>query len=245
MIKFFRKIRQNLLMENKTGKYLKYAIGEIVLVMVGILLALQVNNWNENRKSEYVKQNYYKQLLIDLESDKNYAQLMISTLDSSITKHKNYIESLKQPYISSNESFNNVWKNNLFTRNLEFKTSTIKSLINTGDMSLLESNLRDKLTNYNGSKANLLSLSKTNNDDANDIYQSAFMRGVFLQFALEHQPEFANYLNVDNKRPEIFTKLHGYLSWRTFGEKGTIKRLSELIVDADIIIDLINENMKE
>ena len=50
MIKFFRKIRQNLLMENKTGKYLKYAIGEIVLVVIGILIALQINNWNENRK---------------------------------------------------------------------------------------------------------------------------------------------------------------------------------------------------
>ncbi|MFH4966596.1 DUF6090 family protein [Gaetbulibacter sp. M240] len=50
MIKFFRKIRQNLLLEGKTGKYLKYAIGEIVLVMIGILLALQVNNWNEQRK---------------------------------------------------------------------------------------------------------------------------------------------------------------------------------------------------
>jgi len=49
MIKFFRKIRQNLLMENKTGKYLKYAIGEIILVMIGILLALQVNNWNQQR----------------------------------------------------------------------------------------------------------------------------------------------------------------------------------------------------
>jgi hypothetical protein len=50
MIKFYRKIRQNLLMENKTGKYLKYAIGEIILVVIGILLALQINNWNENRK---------------------------------------------------------------------------------------------------------------------------------------------------------------------------------------------------
>ena len=50
MIKFFRKIRQNLLMENKTSKYFKYAIGEIVLVMIGILLALQVSNWNQDRK---------------------------------------------------------------------------------------------------------------------------------------------------------------------------------------------------
>jgi len=44
MIKFFRNIRQNLIMENKTGKYLKYAIGEIVLVVIGILIALQLNN---------------------------------------------------------------------------------------------------------------------------------------------------------------------------------------------------------
>ncbi len=56
MIKFFRKIRQNLLSEGKTEKYLKYAIGEIVLVVFGILIALSINNWNENkkeRKEEY------------------------------------------------------------------------------------------------------------------------------------------------------------------------------------------------
>jgi hypothetical protein len=54
MIKFFRKFRQNLLLENKTGKpalpagrYFKYAIGEIILVVIGILIALQINNWNE------------------------------------------------------------------------------------------------------------------------------------------------------------------------------------------------------
>jgi len=55
MIKFFRKIRQNLLRENKTGKYFKYAIGEITLVVIGILIALQINNWNENIE----KQRFY------------------------------------------------------------------------------------------------------------------------------------------------------------------------------------------
>jgi hypothetical protein len=50
MIKFFQKIRLDLMSKNQTGKYLKYAIGEIVLVIVGILMALQINNWNEGRK---------------------------------------------------------------------------------------------------------------------------------------------------------------------------------------------------
>jgi len=52
MIKFFRNIRKSLLNEGKTSKYLKYALGEIVLVVLGILIALQINNWNQDRKSE-------------------------------------------------------------------------------------------------------------------------------------------------------------------------------------------------
>ncbi|WP_432411423.1 DUF6090 family protein [Rasiella sp. SM2506] len=50
MIKFFRKIRERMIIENKFSKYLLYAIGEIVLVVIGILIALSINNWNENRK---------------------------------------------------------------------------------------------------------------------------------------------------------------------------------------------------
>jgi hypothetical protein len=69
MIKFFRKIRQNLLMENKTGKYLKYAIGEIILVMIGILLALQVNNWNEGRKNDQKESHLIKNIIEDLSLD--------------------------------------------------------------------------------------------------------------------------------------------------------------------------------
>jgi hypothetical protein len=69
MIKFFRKIRQNLLMENKTGKYFKYAIGEIVLVVIGILIALSINNWNENKKSENQLNNIYNEVETNLKSD--------------------------------------------------------------------------------------------------------------------------------------------------------------------------------
>lgn len=56
MITFFRKIRQYLLAENRIGKYLLYAMGEIVLVVIGILIALQINNWNELRKEAIEEQ---------------------------------------------------------------------------------------------------------------------------------------------------------------------------------------------
>lgn len=69
MIKFFRKIRQKLLSEGNTGKYLKYAFGEILLVMIGILLALQVNNWNEERKNNRIRKSYLENLKVDLKKD--------------------------------------------------------------------------------------------------------------------------------------------------------------------------------
>jgi hypothetical protein len=69
MIKFFRKIRQQLLMENKTGKYFKYAIGEIVLVVIGILIALSINNWNENKKANIKFNNLLVNVFNDLKVD--------------------------------------------------------------------------------------------------------------------------------------------------------------------------------
>jgi len=67
MIKFFRHIRQSLIMENKTSKYLKYAIGEIVLVVIGILIALQVNNWNEQRKQNQEIENVLLKIYSELQ----------------------------------------------------------------------------------------------------------------------------------------------------------------------------------
>lgn len=69
MIKFFRLIRKNLLSEGKTTKYFKYALGEIILVVIGILMALQINNWNEQRKEKIVEENFFENVLIDLEKD--------------------------------------------------------------------------------------------------------------------------------------------------------------------------------
>ena len=57
------------LMGLDTGKYLKYAVGEVILVVIGILLALQINNWNENRKENIVEQTLLNQLLKDFESN--------------------------------------------------------------------------------------------------------------------------------------------------------------------------------
>ncbi|MCW5518178.1 DUF6090 family protein [Muriicola sp. Z0-33] len=67
MIKFFRKIRQRLLTENKFSKYLIYAVGEIVLVVIGILIALSINNWNELKKQRIEEIGLLRDLKTDFE----------------------------------------------------------------------------------------------------------------------------------------------------------------------------------
>lgn len=79
MIKFFKKIRQRLLTENKFSKYLLYAIGEIILVVIGILIALQINNWNEKRLQKQALKNIYTIIVEDLKNDISDIDLILKT----------------------------------------------------------------------------------------------------------------------------------------------------------------------
>jgi hypothetical protein len=69
MARIFNTIRQNLLAKGRITRYLTYAIGEIVLVVVGILIALQINNWNNNSKDRVLEEQYVSGLIVDLQAD--------------------------------------------------------------------------------------------------------------------------------------------------------------------------------
>ena len=104
MIKFFRKIRYNLMSENKTGKYLKYAIGEIVLVVIGILIALQINNWNEARKESVLELKILKSLELDLDENTQRIKQMMSSDSILISRNKILIQLLKEDQSSYHDS---------------------------------------------------------------------------------------------------------------------------------------------
>lgn len=77
MIKFFRRIRFDLMENNKTGKYLKYAIGEIILVVIGILIALSINNWNEVRRNKNEESAILQNLDDNLILARSQSQLLV------------------------------------------------------------------------------------------------------------------------------------------------------------------------
>ena len=88
MIKLFRRIRQNLLAENRFNKYLVYAIGETILVVIGILIALQINAWNEGRKNLNLSETYLKNIRKDLVSDTTVFHAGIGRINRSLFIHQ-------------------------------------------------------------------------------------------------------------------------------------------------------------
>jgi hypothetical protein len=92
MISFFRKIRQKLLSENRVTRYLVYAIGEIFLVVIGILIALQVNNWNEGRKEKDREREYLLFALENIKADSLSLDSILSRTKKIIDVHQNLID---------------------------------------------------------------------------------------------------------------------------------------------------------
>lgn len=148
MLKFFRKIRRNLVREGNLKKYLIYAIGEILLVMIGILLALQVNNWNLNAKNEEKLESFLVKLKKDIESDIAFISgrdTFFSKLESNSEKaiNKFYEAKTVQDILFVDSLFSSQWND------LRINKSVYQEMLSTGSIYTLKNKaLQDKLTNY-------------------------------------------------------------------------------------------------
>ena len=148
MIKFFRHIRYDLMSENKTSKYLKYAIGEILLVVIGILIALQINNWNQSRQMQAQEQK----LLVALHDEfiQNLERLH-GTIDD-ITQAQgtllNFIKHAGPQYedITESEYYELEW--GLIRGSPRFKpvVGVLQDILNSGQLNIISNEqIRQKL----------------------------------------------------------------------------------------------------
>lgn len=144
MIKFFRRIRENSLSEGKTGRYLKYAIGEIVLVVIGILIALSINNWNENRKERIEERALLTQLQSEFES--NYQQLneKITIRNNMISASLKLLEYIDYPEKRNLDSINTHLAQTLLVPTFD---PIVNDIMSSGRIQLLKNNrLKELLT---------------------------------------------------------------------------------------------------
>ena len=146
MIKFFRHIRRTLINQNQMGKYLKYAIGEIVLVMIGILLALQVNNWNENRKNR----RYEREILSIINQNlKNDSIVLSNELNKSKEANKLTDRLLKQVGRGNHGDSLNNWLGKIISfERFKSQSSAFEVLKSKGIDIISDKNLRLALISY-------------------------------------------------------------------------------------------------
>ena len=154
MINFFRKIRQKLLSEGNSGKpawpvgrYLKYAIGEIVLVVIGILIALQINNWNQKNINEKKLTLYIESMLKDLDLDK---ARLIECFVADSTKAQT-IDSLSDPLPDFFSASGNPLEVDslLWSYSIEIHNATYNSMISSNALELLENDeIQNEISKY-------------------------------------------------------------------------------------------------
>lgn len=139
MIKFFRKIRQNLLMENKTSKYFKYAIGEIVLVVIGILIALQINNWNDRRIAKENALAVTKRLLTETRNNKKELTSYILRVEKAKKCAFQLLKSFGKDYQKHDEFLiDSLLLGTYYVYNFDFNTAVFDKVLSSGELSNIE-----------------------------------------------------------------------------------------------------------
>ncbi len=149
MIKFFRKIRYDLMEKNKTGKYLKYAIGEIILVVIGILIALQINTWNEDRINSHLELQYLKRLERDMQESIRLTSIYKDFQVQATIEILTVIDIIKKCNLTENDY--HAFANGFFKVGKRSPPilidGTIQELQSTGKLTIIRNvNLRDKMT---------------------------------------------------------------------------------------------------
>ena len=166
MIKFFRKIRQGLLTENKFSKYLIYAIGEIVLVVIGILIALQINNWNETQKNRQQELIILENILQDLKNDKVGLNDIIERRKSKVASAEIMASYYKGVKIKKLSDYYLHWTNVLYWEAHNPRNIAFKELVNSGNVSIIKNaDIRNSLLEINTSYDELFEVRKHMYDD--------------------------------------------------------------------------------
>jgi competence protein ComGC len=151
MIKLFRNIRKKLLEQGKTTNYLKYAIGEIILVVIGILIALQINNWNKQNEDRILEKRYVSELMLDLQKDSIFiSESRQRSYQQMVSKNKltDYFEGQQFTEDSLVAYFSSQWKP---VPKFNPITTTLDELKSTGNIRVIQnSSIRRKiLETYN------------------------------------------------------------------------------------------------
>jgi hypothetical protein len=195
VIKVFRHIRQNLLSEGKFGTYLKYAIGEIILVVIGILIALQINNWNEKFKLKTEEARILKQLNAEFRINKNSLEVL-NAKNKEVLNNLNKIAAL-MPINPKSVDLDSL--THYIVKTFDFNTfdpieGTISELGNSSFKVITNDTLRSLLLSWNTVKEDFRDDELFAIDYSKDYYLPKMSEKVSLDFGLRKKSTDLSFL---------------------------------------------------
>lgn len=205
MIKLFRNIRKNLINEGKSSRYFKYAVGEIVLVVIGILIALQINKWNEYRNERNTEQKALQAIYSDFKFNKIEIQQNIEETEETVNGTKKVLS----VFSSNIESITNLQCNKLIGTMVGFSTfhpsdGALNDLINSGHLNIiLNDSLKDKLSNWNS-----LVLDVTEDEEYLRQYMDRYLEPINLEYLSFQGSKFERNCSHLLKDPQFETIVH-------------------------------------
>ena len=229
MIKFFRNIRKRLLSENKPSQYLLYALGEILLVVIGILIALQINNWNEEQKEKSLEINYIKGLISDLEYDVRAFNTVIDGIDNHRKSTNAVLNCYKdQQSLPDSALLYHLSQLSIISR-YSHRSTVMEEMKSSGRLYLIRTDsIRQEVTQYYKMADNIMSSSEKNNDwILNHIIASPVM---INNFDFNSTVSHSDFLPDIMKSPEVdsFSGLPFVLDEESLERKQIVNLLTAL-----------------
>lgn len=249
MIKLFRHVRKSLLMENKTSKYFKYAIGEILLVVIGILIALQINNWNEQKKIEASISKHLLILKQNLLEDK--AQLEI--LYQNLSNNYNYADNLMQQFktLAPLDTYTTKYLLHLI---LEFQfrpnRNAMETITQSNEIPLLAPELQKAILDYYALIESTREREQISNNQLQSKYETYINLNYPFLFQKNNEFEFLKEYYKDDPRPVIELNEEDFLSDKTlealvisrYYQSAALKKFyADLIDSSSTILEYLNE----
>jgi len=246
MIKFFRQIRFDLIEKDKTGKYLKYAVGEILLVVIGILIALQINQNAENNKMDLTRNEYYIQLLEDLNKDKQFINETIVHFQNEDAAYSEYLRTYENTELSPQQIYDNLMNLSIYSTGISFNSNTIESLRSSGEIILIPLSIRNKLIDLLRIQDDILKNHQLNDTGKNNMLQDlGIYRGAStLNSRLENHPLLKSYLQFDENLPQIILGLDAVAIWKNISENSSRTQFELMLEEIEAVINLIELEIK-
>jgi hypothetical protein len=193
MFTFLRKVRRNLIETSKMKKYSLYAIGEIALVVIGILIALQINNWNEQKKQRVTESQYMLSLLSDLEKDKNDLEESARFGGIPVMYNDSLFAELQKAPIKGNEKriyhFLMLYTNGI---EVSYHDRTISQLKNSGGFGLIQDQaISDAVLDYDVHMKESMSYNESIYSNHHINHDISLNRRIYELYRVEHLKDSA------------------------------------------------------